>query len=98
MTFCSLPGSVFVSRVLKKNADRLSDILVIGVSTRALFNLETENEVFNKKGVVEFRKYQLEHGVLLVNGQRITLRNFNHPYVLSRSIGLMITPAYRSTL
>ena len=39
----------------------LSDILVIGVSTRALFNLEAENEVFNKKGVVEFRKYQLEH-------------------------------------
>ncbi len=38
----------------------LSDILVIGVSTRALFDLETENEVFNNEGIEAFRKYQLE--------------------------------------
>lgn len=38
----------------------LSNILVIGVSTRALFDLETENEVFNKEGIEAFRKYQLE--------------------------------------
>lgn len=39
----------------------LSEILDIGVSTRALFNLETENEVFEKEGIAGFRKYQLEH-------------------------------------
>lgn len=38
-----------------------SEILVVGVSTRALFNLEKENEVFDKEGIEGFRKYQLEH-------------------------------------
>ena len=39
----------------------LSEILVIGVSTRALFNLEKENEVFDKEGIEGFRKFQLEN-------------------------------------
>lgn len=39
----------------------LSDILVIGVSSRALFNLEKENEIFNNEGIVGYRKYQQEH-------------------------------------
>lgn len=39
----------------------LSDILVIGVSTRALFDLEKENEVFEKEGIEGYRKYQLEN-------------------------------------
>ena len=39
----------------------LSEILVIGVSTRALFNLEKENEVFDKEGIEAFRKFQLEN-------------------------------------
>ena len=39
----------------------LSQTLVVGVSTRALFNLEKENEVFEKKGISGYRKYQLEH-------------------------------------
>lgn len=38
-----------------------SDILVIGVSTRALFNLEKENEVFDNEGIEGFRKFQLEN-------------------------------------
>lgn len=38
-----------------------SDILVIGVSSRALFNLEEENAIFDKKGIEGYRKYQLEH-------------------------------------
>lgn len=38
-----------------------SEILVVGVSSRALFDLETENEVFDKEGIEGFRKYQLEH-------------------------------------
>ncbi|MDO9001599.1 MAG: 5'-nucleotidase [Bacteroidota bacterium] len=39
----------------------LSEILVVGVSSRALFNLEKENEIFNSEGITGFRKYQLEH-------------------------------------
>lgn len=38
-----------------------SEILVVGVSSRALFDLEKENEVFDKEGIQGFRKYQLEH-------------------------------------
>lgn len=38
-----------------------SEILVIGVSTRALFNLEVENQVFDELGIEAFRSYQLEH-------------------------------------
>lgn len=37
----------------------LSDILVIGVSTRALFNLEVENDLFQSQGIAAFRAYQL---------------------------------------
>ena len=39
----------------------LSQILVIGVSTRSLFNLEKENEIYEKEGVDAFRNYQLKH-------------------------------------
>ncbi len=39
----------------------LSQILVIGVSSRALFDLEEENLIFDQKGLKEFRKYQHEH-------------------------------------
>ncbi len=39
----------------------LSQILVIGVSSRALFDLEEENLIFDQKGLKEFRKYQYEH-------------------------------------
>jgi len=38
-----------------------SDILVIGVSSRALFNLEEENVIFDEEGIEGYRKYQLEH-------------------------------------
>lgn len=39
----------------------LSDQLVIGVSTRSLFDLEKENEIFEKEGIEGYRKFQLEH-------------------------------------
>lgn len=39
----------------------LSEILVIGVSSRALFNLEKENEIFNVEGISGFRAYQQKH-------------------------------------
>lgn len=38
-----------------------SDILVVGVSSRALFNLKKENEIFEKEGITGYRKHQLEH-------------------------------------
>ena len=42
-------------------ATDFSDILVIGVSSRALFNLEKENEIFINEGIESYRKYQEEH-------------------------------------
>ena len=39
----------------------LSDILVIGVSSRALFDLEEENEIFIQNGITGYRQYQLQH-------------------------------------
>jgi 5'-nucleotidase len=39
----------------------LSEILVVGVSTRALFNLEEENKIFEEQGIEAFRKYQLDN-------------------------------------
>ena len=39
----------------------LSQILVIGVSSRALFDLEEENTIFNNQGLHAFRKYQQAH-------------------------------------
>ena len=39
----------------------ISQILVIGVSSRALFDLEEENKIFDKKGIEGYRQYQLEN-------------------------------------
>ena len=39
----------------------LTDPLVIGISSRALFNLEQENRIFEEKGVDAYEKYQVEH-------------------------------------
>ncbi len=39
----------------------LSEILVIGVSSRALFDLEKENEVFDNEGIEGYRRFQLEN-------------------------------------
>jgi hypothetical protein len=33
----------------------LSDILVVGVSSRALFDLEKENKIFEKESIAGFR-------------------------------------------
>lgn len=38
-----------------------SEILVVGVSSRALFNLEKENEIFEKDNIKGFKDYQLKH-------------------------------------
>ncbi|MBI9063711.1 MAG: 5'-nucleotidase [Marinilabiliaceae bacterium] len=39
----------------------LSNTLVIGISSRALFDLEKENEIFEKEGLTAYQKYQVEH-------------------------------------
>lgn len=39
----------------------LSDKLVVGVSSRALFDLEEENKIFEEQGVEAYSKYQKEH-------------------------------------
>lgn len=39
----------------------LSEYLVIGVSSRALFDLTSENEIFEKQGFEAYSKYQREH-------------------------------------
>jgi 5'-nucleotidase len=39
----------------------LSQSLVIGISSRALFNLERENEIFVRQGLEAYSRYQLEH-------------------------------------
>lgn len=42
-------------------AFRLDDKMVIGVSSRALFDLTLENEIFETEGVEAYCKYQIEH-------------------------------------
>jgi len=39
----------------------LEDKLVIAISSRALFELEDENNIYEEKGLAEYIKYQLEH-------------------------------------
>ena len=39
----------------------LSNYLVIGVSSRALFDLTRENEIYEKKGLEAYCRYQLDH-------------------------------------
>jgi 5'-nucleotidase len=39
----------------------LSNVLVVGISSRALFDLEEENALFDRDGINAFINYQLEH-------------------------------------
>ena len=39
----------------------LSEPLVIGIGSRALFDLEKENEIFEKEGLEAYAAYQIEH-------------------------------------
>jgi len=39
----------------------LSKYLVIGISSRALFDLSFENEIYEKEGLEAYCKYQIEH-------------------------------------
>jgi len=42
-------------------AYNLKDKLVVAISSRALFDLETENEIFEENGLDEYYKYQLDN-------------------------------------
>jgi 5'-nucleotidase len=42
-------------------AYQLNDKLVIGISSRALFDLEYENSIYMEKGLEEYIKYEIEH-------------------------------------
>ena len=39
----------------------LTNPLVIGISSRALFNLETENKIFEEYGLEKYEEYQVQH-------------------------------------
>lgn len=40
---------------------QLEGKLVVGISSRALFDLEEENEIFEREGLEAYSKYQMEH-------------------------------------
>jgi 5'-nucleotidase len=42
-------------------AHTLDDKLVVGIYSRALFNLEEENKIYEEKGLQAYSEYQLEH-------------------------------------
>ena len=39
----------------------LSDKLVVAISSRALFDLEYENTIFEKEGIEAYTRYQIEN-------------------------------------
>ena len=39
----------------------LENCLVVGISSRALFDLSKENAIFEKEGLDAYRTYQIEH-------------------------------------
>ena len=40
---------------------KLDDKLVVGISSRALFDLEEENAIFENEGLKAYSEYQLSH-------------------------------------
>jgi 5'-nucleotidase len=48
-------------------ATNLSELLVIGVSSRALFDLEEENAIFETEGIEGYRRYQEQHEATLLD-------------------------------
>jgi 5'-nucleotidase len=43
-----------------------AETLVVGISTRALFDLEEENRLFQEQGIVDYRRYQKEREELVL--------------------------------
>ncbi len=44
----------------------LLNTLVVGTSSRALFDLEEENRIFDEEGIVAFRNYQRENETIIL--------------------------------
>ena len=62
---------------------KLEDKLVVGISSRALFDLETENHIYETEGLDAYAQYQLEHeNDILIQGQ--------HSRLSKRYIGSML--------
>ena len=40
---------------------KFENCLVVGISSRALFDLEEENRIFDEAGVEAYTQYQIEH-------------------------------------
>ena len=52
----------------------LTEPLVIGIGSRALFNLEEENKIYEEQGVEAYEKYQVDHeNVILQKGSAFQL-------------------------
>src|SRR6202030_3591719 len=52
----------------------LAKLFVVGISSRALFDLEEENRIFDTQGLSAFTKYQLDHeDVVLRRGSAFPL-------------------------
>ena len=56
-----MPRHFFHSGKMMLNEQFNREKLVVAVSSRALFDLEAENRLFEKSGVAAYRKYQTEH-------------------------------------
>ena len=53
------------------------DCLVVGISSRALFDLQKENEIFEQQGLAAYTDYQIEHEHdILERGSGFPLVNF----------------------
>lgn len=55
------------------------EVLTVGVSTRALFNLEKENEVYETEGIEKFRDFQQIKDLVLkiLKVYQLFLRHYN---------------------
>src|SRR5690554_7842260 len=45
----------------------LTDTLVVGISSRALFDLEKENEIFEKEGLLAYQQFQIKNEARILN-------------------------------
>ena len=52
----------------------LSDKLVVAISSRALFDLERENQIFEQEGIDAYTKHQIEHeNTILPKGNSLSI-------------------------
>lgn len=73
-----LPYTCTIRIILKNGGENmpydLTEPLVIGIGSRALFNLEEENKIYEEQGVEAYEKYQVDHeNVILQKGSAFQL-------------------------